>query len=399
MTGIAAGVLAGGVAAASVLLAAVALRPLAGAMVRGRAHRRGAGVPAATSPAAPGGRPDRRAVDQLDPDSVATASGHHGKASVGNGVATESVRSVERPGDVTVGGGASGVGTSGVGPSIPAGGARARDAERVGGGRSRIPGPAVAFARRRARVEAALHGALVAADLQVAPATALRAVAGGGTVAVLVAAMRWGTAGAVVAAALAVSGPVAVLSWRRGRADRRLAAALPGVLEGVAGRLRAGASLPEALADAADEPSGSALLDADLGDLRRRIAHGQPFADAVEGWAERRPAPGVGLVAAALVLGAEAGGARARAIDGVAATLRDRRAVAAEVDALSTQARASALVMMGAPVVFAALGLLSDPEVARFLLATPAGLACLVLGLGLDALAGWWMVGIARSAR
>ena len=83
----------------------------------------------------------------------------------------------------------------------------------------------------------------------------------------------------------------------------------------------------------------------------------------------------------------------------MAATLRDRRAVAAEVDALAAQARASALVMMGAPVAFAALGLLSDPEVARFLLATPAGLACLVVGLGLDAMAGWWMVGIARSAR
>ena len=55
--------------------------------------------------------------------------------------------------------------------------------------------------------------------------------------------------------------------------------------------------------------------------------------------------------------------------------------------------------MMGAPVAFAALGLLSDPEVARFLLETPAGLACLVLGLGLDALAGWWMVAISRSAR
>lgn len=342
MSAVAPAVLAAGMAAGATLVAAAALRPVAGAVTRRRAHR----------DARAHGDPSERATTTTGPGSDATAAS----------AATDPSRT-------------GAVSSDGARP-------RRRSVRRVG-----------------ERADAVLRASLADADLPLDPGTVARTWGAAVVVAVVVAVLRWGPPMAVAAVALAAGGPIALLSWRRGRAVQRLSGALPGVLEAVAGRLRAGASLPEAMAGAADEPSGSALLDADLHDLRRRVGQGQPFAEAVEGWAERRSAPGVALVAAALVLGAEAGGARARAIDGVAATLRDRRAVAAEVDALATQARASALVMMGAPVAFAALGLLSDPEVARFLLATPAGLACLVVGLGLDAMAGWWMVGIARSAR
>lgn len=208
----------------------------------------------------------------------------------------------------------------------------------------------------------------------------------------------WGPGGSLVVLALAAGGPVAILAWRKGRQGQRFSAALPGLLEAVAGSLRAGSSLPEALSSAAADATGSALLDGDLATLTARVGRGQPFVDAVRWWTVGRPHEGVGLVAAAFVLGTEAGGARARAIDGVAATLRDRRALTSEVDALSSQARASAVVMMGAPVVFAALGLLSDPDVSAFLLRTPAGLGCLLVGLGLDVGAGLWMMRIARAA-
>lgn len=240
---------------------------------------------------------------------------------------------------------------------------------------------------------------LRAADLAVDPRPAVVRWAVASLGVALVAVARWGVPGVVVAGLVVGGGTASLLAWRRGRSGQRYAAALPVVLEACAGRLRAGASLSEAMTTAAGEATGSSLLDGDLRGLARRVAHGQPFAAAVEEWAGARAVPGVALVGAALVLGAEAGGARARALDGVAATLRDRRAVAAEVDALSSQARASAVVMMGAPVVFAALGLLSDPEVSAFLLRTPAGLACLTVGLALDGLAGVWMLRIARSAR
>lgn len=254
------------------------------------------------------------------------------------------------------------------------------------------------FQRMVERVADRAGATLVSADITGDPRLLVVRWMAVSSVAAVVAVGRWGPTGVVVALAGSVGGAAVVVGWRRGRSGQRYAAALPVVLEACAGRLRAGASLTEAVTSAAGDATGSSLLDADLAALDRRIDHGQPFAAAVEEWAASRVVPGLGLVAAALVLGAEAGGARARALDGVAATLRDRRAVAAEVDALSSQARASAVVMMGAPVAFAALGLLSDPEVSAFLLRTPAGLACLGVGLTLDALAGVWMLRIARSA-
>jgi len=78
--------------------------------------------------------------------------------------------------------------------------------------------------------------------------------------------------------------------------------------------------------------------------------------------------------------------------------VRERAALGREVMALSSQARASASVIIAAPVVFAALGLLSSPGVAAFLFRTPAGLACLVVGLGLDAVAAVWIARLARPS-
>lgn len=274
-------------------------------------------------------------------------------------------------------------------------GARPVRGRLVQGSVSRPPGARVRvpalFTRR-------LEAALRSADLDHDAAGVARRWVGGAVAAVVVGGAMWGPGGSLVVLALATGGPVALLAWRKGRQGQRFSAALPGLLETVAGSLRAGSSLPEALSSAAADATGSALLDGDLASLTARVGRGQPFVDAVRSWTVGRPHEGVGLVAAAFVLGTEAGGARARAIDGVAATLRDRRALTAEVDALSAQARASAVVMMGAPVVFAALGLLSDPDVSAFLLRTPAGLGCLLVGLGLDVAAGLWMMRIARAA-
>jgi tight adherence protein B len=80
----------------------------------------------------------------------------------------------------------------------------------------------------------------------------------------------------------------------------------------------------------------------------------------------------------------------------VAATLRERRAVEREATALATQARSSALVIVLAPLAFAALSSLGDPRAGAFLVGTPTGLACLTAGLALDGLGAWWMHRIVR---
>ena len=67
------------------------------------------------------------------------------------------------------------------------------------------------------------------------------------------------------------------------------------------------------------------------------------------------------LAGAALALGAEVGGAHARSLDAAAASLRDRAGLQREVRALTSQARASAGVMVLAPLGFAAFTSITEP--------------------------------------
>ena len=173
------------------------------------------------------------------------------------------------------------------------------------------------------------------------------------------------------------------------RADRAVERELPEALDAVARSLRSGSSLRRAVDEAACSVAGP-LAD-DLARVRRALDAGDPLGDALERWAANRPVPGVRLAVAALSLGAETGGASAQAVDGVAATLRTNLGIAAEVRALSSQARLSALVIVLAPVAFSLLAFTTDPTAASFLLRTPLGLGCLAAGLVLDAVGWLWM--------
>ena len=105
------------------------------------------------------------------------------------------------------------------------------------------------------------------------------------------------------------------------------------------------------------------------------------------------------LAGTALALGAELGGAQARCLDAAAASLRERASLEREVRALSSQARASAAVMVAAPMGFAVFSGTTDPRVAQVLVSTPLGWACLVGGLLLDGLGAGWMARLARRIR
>ena len=95
----------------------------------------------------------------------------------------------------------------------------------------------------------------------------------------------------------------------------------------------------------------------------------------------------------------EAGGSVAVVLDGVTDTLRDRVALDREVAALSSQARASAAVLIVAPVVFAALAAAADHRVAEVLLGQPLGWACLLGGAVLDGAGALWMSRLVGRAR
>lgn len=259
--------------------------------------------------------------------------------------------------------------------------ARRRLGERIGA--VQIPFELYPVPRR-------LREAVIATGVASAPETVVALWSAGSLAAVVLAAVAAGPGMAVVACAVAVLGGLAALRlWRHRRrdlGDRALAA----VLEAMARSLRAGSSMTQALRDVESGTLGAPIGD-DLRWLVAMIDRGCSLDDAFDRWAASAASTPRHLAATALGLAARTGGAPARLIDSVAATLREREHLEREARALSTQARASAAVMAAAPFVFAVMAAMIDPGVMDFLVHSSAGLACVVVGLLLEGAGGWWM--------
>lgn len=179
-----------------------------------------------------------------------------------------------------------------------------------------------------------------------------------------------------------------------GTRQRRYQAGLAVALEETARSLRSGRSLRDAFRDAAAVAPAPARDE--LAGIVARLDAGVPWAEGMAWWRAQATDPVVPLAAGALALAADAGGPRARVVDQVAATLRERLTLEAELRAQAAQARLSAVVLVVAPLVFAVLSASIDPRVLGFLVATPVGALCLASGLLLDVAGGWWMLRLTR---
>lgn len=227
------------------------------------------------------------------------------------------------------------------------------------------------------------------------PARWQRVAAAAMVLAGLVGAGFGGLGGAIVAPAVGAAVVAGALRQTRDRGATRADAVLPELVEHVGRGLRAGFDLRGALSAAAGSVPG--VHARELDGAVARLGAGADLAAALAPWVDRHDRPPVRLVVAALEVASAAGGARARALDGVAGTLRSRLAVDREVRSLASQASASAVVLVALPVVFGVVGSVADPRLAHTLFATAPGLACVGVAALLDGLGAAWMQRILRS--
>jgi len=253
-------------------------------------------------------------------------------------------------------------------------------------------------ARRRwrlpTRTRAALARALADAELTLEPEPAVELWAGTAAAAGIVA-LALSPGLVPPAGLLAGAGPPALLWLLRTRAQRRYAAALPLALEQIAAHLRGGGTVGHGVAALA---GGDGPLAADLRRVQARADIGVGLADALAAWPAERDVGDVRAVAGALAVAETLGGRSAHALDGLAASLRDRLGAAAEAHSLSAQARLSALVVGASPLVYLVFSALVDPASVGLLVRTNAGRLCLGLGLLLEVVAVLWMRRILASA-
>jgi tight adherence protein B len=183
--------------------------------------------------------------------------------------------------------------------------------------------------------------------------------------------------------------------WRAAATTRQVDAALASWLDACVRAAQSGATLRGALRDGAQSISSPALR-----------AHLAPFVAAVDGGdslagALREFGEGSSSLTSlrrVLRLAASVGGPSAPVLDAVAATMHERDSLRRELRALSSSARASALLMAVAPAAFALIASMVDPRVGVFFVSLAGGV-CLLAGLALEAGGVWWMFRIVRSVQ
>ena len=172
------------------------------------------------------------------------------------------------------------------------------------------------------------------------------------------------------------------------RARRLVADQLADAVSATAAGLRAGLSLPQSLAYARDEVEEP--MRGDLSGLVDAIDVGVPIAEALDRWADDGTED-ARLLAGVLELHRRSGGDLPSVLDGLAVTLRERRAAHREVRALTAQARMSGVILGLLPIGFFAFLMLTSRNEMLEAIATPLGGAALGIGLGLEVLAFLWI--------
>jgi tight adherence protein B len=248
-------------------------------------------------------------------------------------------------------------------------------ADRVAGLNSRVSAATDRFVARR-DTEGELDGALDAAGINLRPGEFVLLSA----VAVAVVSMAASLVGGLVAGGLAaVAGALVVylyLSIRTSRRRRRFADQMTDALGIMAGGLRSGRGLPQAVELVADEAPSP------MAEQFRRIVFearvGRDLTTAMLSTASRMKNQDLEWVTRAVDINRELGGDLTEVLDNVADTIRDRRRVARQVQAMSAEGRATGWVLLALPFVMFLFLAWRNPEFVDLLVGTPLGRGMLI---------------------
>lgn len=236
---------------------------------------------------------------------------------------------------------------------------------------------------------ALLRRRLAAADLHRTPAAFVRLSFATGLGGAALAMVWSGAPAGVIGFVAGCAGPEIAMRRRVAGRSARVAAQLPEVLAALSAPIRAGASLPQAFAAAAEE-SEPPLQDV-LARTTRDFDNGVPQDEAIARFATRCAVPEGLLVARAMRVARQAGGELARVLDEVGETLRDRERLARELRAATAQGRASAYVVAALPVVFLLLMSAGAGDQTHVLLGEPIGWLLLAVGGALEGAGILWI--------
>ena len=243
---------------------------------------------------------------------------------------------------------------------------------------------------RRSSLEARIEDA----GLTVRPGEGLLAVGSTAFVALLLGATVAAPALGVALAVMVVIGAYLALGILRDRRRSRFASQLHDLLQMVAGSLRAGHALVQAVESAATE------LDAPAGDELRRVLTevrlGRDLPDSLERMADRMHSEDFGWVVQAVRIHRDVGGDLSDLLDRVSETIRAREHLRRQVSTLSAEGRVSAIVLFILPFALGVVMGMANPEYVGLLFTTGTGLVMLGVGAALMTVGGLWLRQLVR---
>lgn len=207
-----------------------------------------------------------------------------------------------------------------------------------------------------------------------------------------------GALAALASGALAIGVAVAVLAafvplaWLDSAIRKRREAfeeQLPDVLDLIAGSLRAGWGLQQAIGLVVEQSAEPAATEFNRVQAEARL--GIPVEQALEKMAERLGSEEFRWTVAAIAVQRDVGGNLAEVLDIVARTMRERAQTRRQIRALTAEGRLSAIVLIALPFVELAALLLINPGYMSLLFTTPAGWAMSAIGVALMAVGIVWL--------
>ncbi|MDQ4131390.1 MAG: VWA domain-containing protein [Actinomycetota bacterium] len=193
----------------------------------------------------------------------------------------------------------------------------------------------------------------------------------------------------IVVGLLGAAIPYAVLSQRVHARSSAFLGQLPDTLQLLAGSLRAGYGLLQAVdtvVKEAPEPTS-----AEFARVLTEARLGMPLEEALEGMAARLGSEDFRWVVLAINIQRQVGGNLAALLDTVADTLREREQLRRQVKVLSAEGRLSAIILTGLPLVLALYMFMMNPEYIMLLFTRFLGLAMVAGALGLMVIGVVWM--------
>ncbi len=121
------------------------------------------------------------------------------------------------------------------------------------------------------------------------------------------------------------------------------------------------------------------------------VGLGSSLDDALDRWVSAIPVPDVRLAAAVLRMHRGTGSGFPVVLDGLARTLRERRAAIREVRSLTAQARLSGAILGLLPIVFFLFLWITSRRDMSAALGTSVGRTAIVAGIALQAVAFLWI--------